>query len=216
MIKAILFDFWGTLIENGVFPSPVRQTRYIMGIRTPFPDYIQTFEQVFMTKRYKDLQEAFSAVFKAFKLKEDPDRIERLIGMWNKNYLFAKPFPETMDVLKKLKEKYQLVLISNTAPFQIEPSMEKFNLGPFFTKVVLSCDVGKLKTDPTLFKDILKELKLKPDEVVMIGDSIETDMKGAEAAGIHGILVDRRGRREYPDKITDLSYLEDKLEGKDE
>jgi hypothetical protein len=25
MVKAILFDFWGALVENGIFPSPVKQ-----------------------------------------------------------------------------------------------------------------------------------------------------------------------------------------------
>jgi hypothetical protein len=27
MVKILLFDMWGTIIENGVFPSPVRQIK---------------------------------------------------------------------------------------------------------------------------------------------------------------------------------------------
>ncbi len=32
MVKLIIFDFWGTLVENGIFPSPVRQVKYILRI----------------------------------------------------------------------------------------------------------------------------------------------------------------------------------------
>jgi len=35
-----------------------------------------------------------------------------------------------------------------------------------------------------MFKTALKKLKLKPNEVIMIGDSESKDIKGAEALGI--------------------------------
>jgi FMN phosphatase YigB (HAD superfamily) len=40
-----------------------------------------------------------------------------------------------------------------------------------------------------------------------VGDSIETDIKGAEAAGIKAYLLDRKGRREFPNKIQSLTEL---------
>ena len=45
----------------------------------------------------------------------------------------------------------------------------------------------------------------------MVGDSLESDIEGAQKAGIRAILLDRRGRREYPDKISNLLELKDKL-----
>ena len=41
MVKAIFFDFWGTVVENGVFPSPVKQARFLLGLEIEFSDYIK-------------------------------------------------------------------------------------------------------------------------------------------------------------------------------
>jgi hypothetical protein len=91
MVKAILFDFWGTLVENGIFPSPVKQARYILRLRMTFKDFIIRFEKAVMTKPYNDLNEAFTAVCKEFDLDPQPFIIEKLVGMWNKNELLGKP-----------------------------------------------------------------------------------------------------------------------------
>ena len=49
------------------------------------------------------------------------------------------------------------------------------------------------------------------EDAVMVGDSIESDMKGAERAGIRGILLDRRDRRDFPDKVRNLDEIRNKL-----
>lgn len=210
-MKGVLFDFWGTLIENAIMPSPVRQVRYLMKIRTPFPEYIVRFEEVFMTKEYKDLYEAFEAVCKEFDIKPEKELLDNLVGMWNKNELLCKPFPETIKLLDELKGKYKIALITNT-PSSVKRVIEKFELGKYFDTTILSYEVGMLKTNPKMFEKALKELKLKKDEVMMVGDSMETDVMGAEKAGIKAVLVDRRGRREYENKVSDLSEIKKFLE----
>src|SRR4030067_2345339 len=114
MVKAIFFDFWGTLIENGIHPSPARQVKYFLRLDIPFSDFIVKFEDVFMTKKFDDLNQAFHEVSEAFD-KRVPDFVyEKLVGMWNKFSILSKPFPETIAVLEKLKKKHKLVVLSNS------------------------------------------------------------------------------------------------------
>ena len=207
MIKAIFFDFWGTLIENGVFPSPVKQVRFLLDIDMEFPEYIQKFEEILMLKEYENLNDAFTEVCKDFKIKPETEKIEKVVGMWNKNKFFAKPYPDTKNTLEKLKEKYKLILVSNTDCFSVKEVSEKYGLDGYFDKIFFSYEVGKLKTHPDFFKNVLKKLKLKKEEVIMVGDSLQSDMKPAEEAGIRSILVDRRGKREYKEKIRYLSEI---------
>ena len=212
MIKAVIFDFWGTLMEIGVFPSPVRQVRYILRIDMPFQEYIVKFENAFMLKKFNNLTEAFENVCKEFKKSPDKFAMDKLVGMWNKNMLLAKPFLDTIPVLNLLKKrKLKIALISNTDSISIEPLLEKFELRKFFDVVILSYDTGKLKTDPDMYKLCLKKLKVKKNEVIVIGDSIESDIKGAEAAGLRALLLDRRNRVEYKDKILSLKEIEKHL-----
>jgi 4-nitrophenyl phosphatase len=45
------------------------------------------------------------------------------------------------------------------------------------------------KPEPLLYEMALKRLGLQPDETLAIGDRLETDIAGAQAAGIHSALV---------------------------
>jgi HAD superfamily hydrolase (TIGR01549 family) len=213
MVKAILFDFWGTLVENGIFPSPVKQARYILRLRMPFKDFIIRFETAVMTKPYTDLNETFTEVCKEFQLDPQPYVIEKLVGMWNKNELLGKPFLETVEVLEYLKsKKIKLGLISNTTP-TITRVLEKFDLGKYFDAVMLSYEEGILKTDPEMFKGLMKKLKIKStSDVIMIGDSLPTDIIGSRNAGIRSILLDRMNKRDFTPKIVNLRGLKQMIE----
>lgn len=205
-MKAIIFDLQGTLIENGVFPSPIKQVKFILGIKKEFHDYVPLFESTFMTSPHTTLSEGFKAVAEAFNVKISPVVSERLIGMWNKNKLLSKPFPETISALERLKGKYILVLVANIDCFG-KDIITKFNLQNYFNHIYLSCDVGLIKTNLEFFKNILKDLSLDPKEVLMIGDSIASDMIPASKVGMKTILIDRMNRQNYPDKINSLDEI---------
>ncbi|MBW2985772.1 HAD family hydrolase [Candidatus Woesearchaeota archaeon] len=211
MVKAILFDFWGTLVENGTY-SPLRQTYNILRVRMRFSDFVIKTEQVLMTKPYSDQTQAFTEVCKALNVEPRDFIIDKLIGVWNKNKLLANLYPETIKVLEKLKkEGYKLAIVSNCPNNSAESVIEKFDLGQYFDAIVLSWETGYLKTDKELFETALNQLKVKKEDAIMVGDSIPTDVDGAKNAGIKPILVDRRDSREYPDKISDLTGLNEVL-----
>ena len=213
MIKAVIFDFWGTLMEIGVFPSPVRQVKFILRLREmPFQDYIVAFEKAFMLKKFENLKEGFEAVCKELNTEAPDFVIDKLVGMWNKNTLLAKPFLDTISTLETLKKKgIKVALIANSDCFSIDPLLEKFDLRKYFDAVWLSYETGSLKSDSDAFKTLLRKLKVKKSEALVVGDSLESDIKGAENAGIKSILLDRRNRLEYENKILSLKELETKL-----
>ena len=204
MVKGVLFDFWGTLVENGTY-SPLKQSFAILRLRMPFGEFAEQFERVLMTKHYEDQATAFTEVCNAFNVRPIPIVIEKLIGVWNKNRLLAKVYPETIDTLKALKaKKIKLAIVSNAPHGNVEEAIEKFGMKDLFDAVIVSHEEGKLKTEG-LFDIALKKLKIKKDSAIVVGDSLETDIKGADAAGIKGYLIDRRGKREYVNKIASLT-----------
>lgn len=211
MTKVLFFDFWGTLAENGV-RSPVKQVKWILRLRDMnFSDYIVTFEDAFMTKKFQSLKEGFDHVLSAFDLKVPTFVVEKLIGMWNKNAILASIYDDVVPALEELKKDYKLVLIANTDPFSISSVVEKHGLQQYFDEIVYSCDTGKLKSDPSSFTDVLEKLDIDKEDAVMIGDSLESDVKSAEAAGIKAVLIDRRDRMEHDPKIGSLDQLKDIL-----
>jgi len=210
MTKLVIFDFWGTLAEQGV-RSHLQMVKNILRLEMDFSEFVLRFEKVFMTQEFPDLKSAFQAVIEEFELNPPEFVVEKLIGMWNKNTLLAELYPDTIECLEDLKKDYKIALIANTDGFSIPAILEKFKLEKYFDFVYLSYKEGALKTDPKSFKKILTELDLTKKDALMLGDSIESDMGGAQKAGIRSILIDRRNRREYPDKIEKLSQLREKI-----
>ncbi|RME52186.1 HAD family hydrolase [Candidatus Woesearchaeota archaeon] len=211
MVKAILFDLWGTLVETGVYPSPLRQVKSILRIRMPFPVFVRRFEQAFMTRPFDSNMEGFKEAAKALEVSPPPFVFDKLVGLWNKYMILAKPYEETFEVLESLRKQFKLALISNSDAINSKQVMEKLELAKYFDNVFLSWEVGLLKGEPEFYEKVLSTMKLNKEDVVVVGDSVESDMEGAEMAGLKGILVDRRDRREFEPKVRNLRELESKI-----
>jgi HAD superfamily hydrolase (TIGR01549 family) len=169
-------------------------------------------ETAMMTSTFHQLKDAFDAVGNEFGVRIYPKQMDLLVGMWNKSWMLAKPYSETEEALKELSQEYKLYIVSNTDCFAADKVLKKYGLDQYFNRVFWSYDVGLIKTNPQMFKQVLQELELSPEEVVMVGDSIESDMLPAQNAGIKTLLIDRKNSREYPNKIASLTEIKSKIE----
>ena len=206
MIKAILFDFWGTLVEQGVW-SPVKQVQNILDIRVQFSEYVVRMERAMMTSKFEQLKDAFEAVAKEFGATCPPHKMEQLVGMWNKSWMLAKPYDDVADTLQHLRGEYKLILVSNTDCFGVQRVLDKFGLSHYFDKIYLSCEAGLLKTDKNFMLNVMDENGLTPDDCAMVGDSLQSDVESAQRLGIKAILIDRKDMRDFKPKIISLAEL---------
>lgn len=60
--------------------------------------------------------------------------------------------------------------------------------------VFTSEDARSYKPRAEIFEMALKKVNLQPDEVVHIGDSLSSDIKGANALGINTVWINRGGK----------------------
>jgi HAD superfamily hydrolase (TIGR01549 family) len=217
--KVILFDLWGTLIQNGSFPSPTKQTRRMLRVRMPYGDFVKKFESALMLKKYDDLNHGFEQVLKAFELEENEDLVERLVGMWNKNKIFAKIFDDTKETLSILKEKgYKIGIIGNNDCF-IKSLLERFAISDYFDYTFFSYEIKELKGHQEFYQKVFDKIKADIDEtnfvkenIIVVGDSLISDIEGAKEFGIRAILIDRKDSRSYEDKVLRLSDIPKLLE----
>jgi len=206
MAKTILLDFWGTLVENGIW-SPIKQVKRILNIHAQFSEYVIRMEKVMMTTTFPSLKEAFQAVAEEFNIQPDEAQLDELVGMWNKSWMLSQPYDETKEILQRLKDEGNtLILISNSDSVSITNALEKHDLKKFFDEVYLSFEIGMIKSDPAFLNKVLKDENKETS--ILIGDSIHSDMESAKKAGIMGILIDRRGTRTYKNKIKSLKELQ--------
>lgn len=210
MVKFVLFDFWGTLVENGV-KSPIKQVRDSLELRLPFSEFVVRMERAMMTGSFESLKEAFESVGREFKIRISEEQMEELIGIWNKSWMLAKPYPEVEKVLNHLRKDYRLILISNTDNISMPNVIKKYKLDKFFEKQFLSFEMGMIKTDINFLKTVLKDVGAEADDCILVGDSLESDIAAGQQAGIKSILLDRKSARDFYPKINNLKDLTEYL-----
>ncbi|MBM4402162.1 MAG: HAD-IA family hydrolase [Candidatus Cloacimonetes bacterium] len=84
-------------------------------------------------------------------------------------------------------------MISN-APVRLREILEREDLIPLVDTIVISSEVGVEKPDKEIFVIALEEAGIAPKEAIYVGDSLYSDVMGAENAGMIPVLLDRKGR----------------------
>lgn len=96
------------------------------------------------------------------------------------------PIEPVWRLVRALKPRYRLGLLSNTNPWHFEHSIRPTAVFPLFDAVTLSYEVGAMKPDPRIYADAVAKLTLPPAACVFIDDLAE-NVEGARAAGMRGI-----------------------------
>ena len=101
---------------------------------------------------------------------------------------FAEPgvwrlYPEVIDVLEQLRNRFQLAVISNFDG-RLRLILQHLGISKYFAHILISSELGADKPDPDIFRRALKIMDLNANEVLHVGDDPERDWKPASAAGL--------------------------------
>ncbi len=134
--------------------------------------------------RVKRFEDAFVAL--GVDLKDVPQ------GIWDL-YLDICPtkthlFDGAIEVLEYLNNKYTLSIITNGFEKTQQRKLKHSNMGKYFTQMLTSEKFGVPKPDPKIFKHLLQLNNASSNETIMIGDNIDTDIKGAKTAQIDHVF----------------------------
>ena len=111
------------------------------------------------------------------------------------SYLYEATVAETSksrEVLLSLKKQYPMVLVSNFYG-NIATVLKEFKLDGIFDTIIESAVVGVRKPDPKIFTLGVEALGMQPDEVVVVGDSMDKDIIPAAKAGCHTVWFKGEG-----------------------
>jgi putative hydrolase of the HAD superfamily len=118
-------------------------------------------------------------------------------------------FEGSEKVLAYLQQKYTLHIISNGFKETTLTKMDLSNLNPYFEHVIISEDVGVNKPDPAVFTYALNKAGATKEESIMIGDSLEADIRGAQDFGMRAIFFNPLNRDKPADVKQQIVHLEE-------
>ncbi len=173
--------------------------------------YIET-ELEIEQKQYKKyseiLQLSVIELFKKFNVKlsgKEAESFSDLIYFW-------PPFPETKTVLKKLKEKHKLVILSNIDDKIIKKSIELINID--FDGVITAEQIKSYKPSFGHWKKMLEVFEIPKKQVLHVGASYIHDVVPAKKLGFTTVWINRnkekiKGKIKPEFEFTDLLPLLD-------
>lgn len=99
-------------------------------------------------------------------------------------------FPGALETLEELHKKYTLVLVTNGITEVQRGRVKATDTAKYFKTIVISEEAGVAKPDPAFFK-IASDLSGKPskENILVIGDSMTSDIQGARNYGIASCLI---------------------------
>ena len=103
-----------------------------------------------------------------------------------------------MGVVKKIKSSGLIVAILSDQTNWLDDLNQRTPFCQYFDHVFNSFYLKKTKRDPSLFKDICAKLGLKPEEVLLVDDSLD-NIKRAESEGLRTIFF--KGLSEFEKEI---------------
>ncbi len=180
-INTVLFDFDGTIMDTNsvVLQSWQHTFRTVEGKERPTEEIISTFGEplsITMEKLLPQIPaEEGIQIYRGYHY----DNFSDLIGV----------FPGILELLEALREKgYKTGIVTSRLRHTTQVGLQKYDMEKYFDTIVTCDDTGKHKPDPEPLNIAMDRLGSKPDETIMIGDSM-FDIICAKNAGVKSVLV---------------------------
>ena len=220
MMKGYIFDYGGTLDTGGQHWGKVIWHAYE---RQQVPVTEEAFRAAYVhAERTLGKNPIIQPDFTFRRTLEEKIRIElEFLGLPQYQQtvvddlyaLTCKETSKSRQVLLQLKQQYPMVLVSNFYG-NIATVLKEFKLDGIFDTIIESAVVGVRKPDPQIFTLGVEALGMRPDEVVVVGDSMDKDIIPAGKAGCHTVWFKGEGWTDDPvdespagKVITDLTQL---------
>jgi YjjG family noncanonical pyrimidine nucleotidase len=113
----------------------------------------------------------------------------------------------TIETLEYLKDKYVLHIITNGFSFVQEVKLQKSNLDKYFVTITNSEEAGHKKPHENIFKHALTIANASKTESIMIGDSYEADVLGAQNFGIKAVFFNPANEMVSNEEIIQIQSL---------
>lgn len=102
--------------------------------------------------------------------------------------------PHAEESVRAIAEKMPIIILTNGITRTQKSRMSLSPIRDLISGMVISQEVGFSKPRPEIFRHALDLLNLNPEDALVIGDSITSDIKGANNAGIDACWYNPKGK----------------------
>jgi HAD superfamily hydrolase (TIGR01549 family) len=235
-VKAVIFDYGGTLVEERkpwkqMVPKAVYSAYRVLrreGLTLTFEEYKEVNDSIFKKYALLELeknedipdivtyQEIVYALFhsraETWRRRVAAEADEAFWITATKNFVLKH---SARPVLRKLKAmRLSMGVLSNHHyPTAEVEHLKRLRIAQYFSRIMISAQVGLRKPDPRFFAMCLASMNVRPQQAVFVGDSLTYDVEGAKRTGMYSILVaDHAAAREGESSVVPDFVVHDLME----
>ena len=207
MIQVVLIDIDNTLLSfSGYVKEAMRDGFAQYGLKPYTEAMFPVFERINNslweqieqgTLSFEELTEIrWNLIFHALGISFDGRIFEQYFR--EKLFFSAVPEPGAVELLEYLSRRYRLCIASNGPYEQQINRLRLGNMYDFFTHFFVSSQIGAQKPSAAFFDFCFNELRssgfpnLVPEETIIIGDSLSSDIAGGAGYGMHTCLYQKQ------------------------
>lgn len=226
MLRAITFDFWGTLYQNawakaerlrllGEALAQAGQPRHAEFLEAAYGQAWKVFDRLWLQEHRTITYGRWMQEMLDFLQADLSEEARAGLCQPIEEALYRsgppRPVPGVIEVVPRLAQHYRLGLISDvglTPGRVMREFLRQDGLLSYFQVLTFSDETGVTKPAPTAFLRTLAALEAQPEEAVHIGDLPETDLKGARQVGMRAVLFLGVSQREDGRHLADGVFEE--------
>lgn len=215
MIKAVVFDVYGTLISTGT--GSVDAAQKILDLhgsaipaKTFYADWKRYHrEHMNLLTQFVTEETIFRWDLEKLYVQYDlPGTAAEDVGIMLNTLGNRMAFPESKEVVEQLKRSVTVCIGSTTDTEPLMRDLERAAIA--VDHIFTSEDLQVYKPQKAFYETILAELFLPPEEVLFVGDSLTDDVYGPARAGMQTCWVNRKGQ---PSPVPPPDYAVADLRG---
>ncbi|XP_013875331.1 N-acylneuraminate-9-phosphatase [Austrofundulus limnaeus] len=203
-VKAVFFDLDNTLIETSkAGGAALQKTSELLKTELDLDDAsIQTISEKFKQKLLHEQKDGSVGTIDDLRVRHWEESIAETLGrrappslasqcyfLWKNSRLQVLCLsPEVRRLLKRLRGRYKLLLLTNGEAQTQREKLEAVRCEELFHAVVVGGEYPEQKPSPSIFRTCFHLLGVEPQDCVMVGDSLDTDIQGGVSAGVRATV----------------------------
>jgi len=219
MIKALIFDFGGTLDTDGVHWSEKFKEVILYYVKSVTPEHINKaylYSENLLVDLVKQNDSLKTTLNRQIALQmqyfiennilNEKESDKLIMNISNNCYTDVLNNVKIInDILKKLKRDFKLAIVSNFYG-NLKSVLKELSIHHLFNSIIDSTVVNVRKPNPEIFKIAVNSLELNSNECIIIGDSYDRDIIPAKLIGCKTIWLKGRSWNE-PKEISSADFI---------
>ncbi|WP_329177338.1 HAD family hydrolase [Streptomyces sp. NBC_01477] len=192
--SAVVFDFFGTLTPStpaGVWDEHAARSAAPLGI--PEQQWRRALDESFPERAMGtlgDLPQSICTLAQRCGVTPDGEALAAATSarLVSQRELFVLR-DEALDTLEQLRSDGFRIGVLSDCTIELAETWPTLPLAPLVDAVVLSCQEGRRKPDPELFRKIARELGTPTSECLYVGDGGGDELTGATSQGMTAVML---------------------------